>query len=72
MKIDLDTVLDTTDGVEMAAGHVTYTSGTVNIDGVAMSSVWETPHSEEIAELKKEIQELKDMISEHILLGHSK
>ena len=27
-------------------------------------------HHEEIAELKKEIQALKDMIAEHILLGH--
>jgi len=29
-----------------------------------------TDQSEEIAKLKKEIQELKDMIAEHILLGH--
>lgn len=27
-------------------------------------------HSEEIAELKKEIQALKDMLAEHIMLGH--
>lgn len=46
----------------------TYT--TTGNTAIAMNNTGTSTYAEEIKQLKKEIKELKDLIAEHILLGH--
>jgi hypothetical protein len=69
VRLDLDSMVVNTDNSAdvtiTTADHVN--SWNTNILPGYTESI---DHSEEIAELKKEIKALKDMIAEHILLGH--
>jgi len=80
-KIDLDTIDSTTTDTVTIADYTDTTiefPSTTAVD-VSCSSdaiwgsngiTWEFPHEEEIRKLKKEIEELRKMIADHVLLGH--
>ena len=72
LNLDDLVVNDTTDGSMTTFRGGSSIGASIDVSSHSFGPAWQDPvdHSVEIASLKKEIQELKDMLAEHILLGH--